>query len=422
MIEKFKVVGFSHHTSSIEVRELLSFHENENRSFIVRMKEVLGVEEAMLVSTCNRTEFYYSAEEELTEEVISLVKVFKALDTDVDLHSYFRSLQGKDAIEHLYEVAMGLDARVLGDIQISNQIKRAYQASADEDLAGPFLHRTMHSVFFANKRVVQETAFRDGAASTSYASVDITQHFIGNFSNPKVLVLGLGEIGKDVAENLVDVNASVTLCTRNIEKAREMAANLGFDAVSYSDALQQLYGYDVVISSLAVSQPVINASAFHPRGLVQKLFIDLSVPRSIDPDIEQIPGFLLYNIDQIEEKTSSIQEKRKAAIPQVREIMNQSISELDNWAQDMEVSPTIKKLKAALDTIRQEELARYVNKASEQELHFLDKASKNIIQKVIKLPVLQLKAACKRGEADQLVDVLTDLFDLEKVQEESGKS
>lgn len=422
MFDKFRVVGFSHNTSSIEIREKLAFHDHELRACIFKMKEVLGVEEAMILSTCNRTEFYYSDEKDRTQEIISLVKIEKLQDTSTDLKPYYRSLHAKDAVKHLYSVALGLDARVLGDIQISNQVKRAYQISADEDAAGPFLHRLMHSIFYANKRVVQETAFRDGAASTSYAAITIAQHFIKNFVNPKILVIGLGEIGKDIAENLYGVEAEITVSTRKSEKAEDVAFNHNYKAIDYAKALTEVAHYDVVFSALSVSTPAITAGSLSDSTIIQKLFFDFSVPRSIDPDIESVPGVILYNIDQIEEQTSTILEKRKSAIPDVRNIMDESMHELLSWSQDMEWSPTIKKLKEALDDIRKEEMARYLNKASDKEIKMLDKATKNIIQKVLKMPVLKLKAACKRGEAETLVDVLQDLFNLEKEEVQKRNS
>lgn len=422
MYEKFRVVGFSQHTSSIEVREKLAFQESEVRAFIYKMKETLGVDDSMVLSTCNRTEFYYSDDKDRTQEIISLMKIFKGIDLNLDLSEYFTARVGKDAVKHLYEVSLGLDAKVLGDIQISNQVKRAYQASADEDAAGPFLHRIMHSIFYANKRVVQETAFRDGAASTSYAAISITHQFIQNFVSPKILVLGLGEIGKDIAENLQGTKANITLATRTHQKAIEMSEELGFGSIPYDEALQRVADFDVILCSLAVSTPAITSRSFPSDNIKQKLLFDFSVPRSIEPKVESIPGVILYNIDQIDQQTSSILHKRESAIPDVTAIMNEAIQDILSWAQDMEVSPTIKKLKQALDDIRKEEIARYMNKASEKEIKLLDNATKNIVQKVIKLPVLQLKAACKRGEAEDMVEVLQNLFNLEKEESKNPKS
>jgi glutamyl-tRNA reductase len=421
MTERFRAVCLSYRTSTLEVRELLSFNDEENRQLLVQLKEVLGLEDALIISTCNRSEIYYVSEKDLSREVMSLACFQKRIDRKL-VDQAFRVLEGEEAVRHLYEVALGLDAKVLGDIQISNQVKRAYQCSADEGLAGPLLHRIMHSIFYANKRVVQETAFRDGAASTSYASVSLTRQFITNFKNPKILVMGLGEIGKDIADNLHGIEAEVFLTNRSFDKACEMAEILGATAIPLVEALEKMSEFNVVISSVAVNHPILHKHHFTVKTLTQKLLIDLSVPRSVSNDLSQDDQFLLYNIDQIEEQTSSILEARKAAIPQVKAILEESMAELSEWSKEMEVSPVIKKLKQALENIRQEEMKRYLKKADQAEAELVNKVTKSLVQKVLKLPVLQLKAACKRGEADTLVDVLNDLFDLERQKVDQSNS
>jgi glutamyl-tRNA reductase len=422
MLEKFKAVGISHQTSTLAQRERLSLNDSESREFLRVLNDTLGLDELLIISTCNRTEVYYSSAVDKSSEIISLLAINRGLEKTEVLSSFFKSIENAEAVQHLYEVALGLDAKVLGDIQISNQVKRAYQASADESLAGPFLHRLMHSIFFANKRVVQETAFRDGAASTAYASVDLTNHFISNFKAPKILVLGLGEIGQDVAGNLSSVTADITLANRTISKSEELAEQYGFKSLSLAEALDQVNRFDVIISSVAVSEPLVTATSFDLTKINLKLLIDLSVPRSIDHTIEQIPGVLLYNIDQLEEKTSEIISTRESSIPTVRQIMSESISELSEWSQEMEVSPTIRKFKQALDDIRVDEISKYLKNADQEQIDLVDKVTKRMMRKVIKLPVLQLKAACKRGDAENLVEVLSELFDLEQESKSSSSS
>jgi glutamyl-tRNA reductase len=146
----------------------------------------------------------------------------------------------------------------------------------------------------------------------------------------------------------------------------------------------------------------------------------MSVPRSVEAEAETIPGILVYNIDTIQHKASSALQRRVESIPQVRQIIAESIDTFNDWTRDMMVSPTIQKLKNALETIRQEELARHLKKLSPEESKRLDDITKSMMQKIIKLPVLQLKAACKRGEAETLIDVLNDLFDLEKQSSEAN--
>lgn len=412
MYESLKVVGLSHDSSPIAIRESVAFSENESRNFLDKMREILGVEEALILSTCNRTEIYYTSDLDLSNAILNLLKTEKGVDHGID--SYFWNKEKLPALRHLFRVALGLEAKVLGDIQISNQVKKAYQCSADQHLSGPFFHRLMHTIFYANKRVVQETVFRDGAASVSYACVGLVQQFIQNFSDPKILVLGLGEIGRDVADNMEEMNASITLSNRNALTTHALAKQYGYEVLPFEELLKNIAKFDVIISSVQVPKPIIMKDHIPEQLLSQKLFVDLAVPRSMDSELDTIDGIILYNVDQIEEQTSGIIERRRAAITEVELILDETIEELKNWSLEMEVSPTIKKLKKALEEIRKEEIARYVGKVTEVEQDLIDKVTKSIVQKVIKLPVLQLKAACKRGEAETLVEVLNDLFNLEK--------
>ena len=412
MYESLKVVGLSHDSSPISIRESVAFSENESRNFLDRMREILGAEEALILSTCNRTEIYYTSDFDLSNAILNLLKTEKGVDHGID--SYFWNKEKLPALRHLFRVALGLEAKVLGDIQISNQVKKAYQCSADQHLSGPFFHRLMHTIFYANKRVVQETVFRDGAASVSYACVGLVQQFIQNFSDPKILVLGLGEIGRDVADNMEEMNASITLSNRNALTTQTLAKQYGYEVLPFEELLKNIAKFDVIISSVQVPKPIIMKDHIHEQLLSQKLFVDLAVPRSMDSELDTIDGIILYNVDQIEEQTSGIIERRRAAITEVELILDETIEELKNWSLEMEVSPTIKKLKKALEEIRKEEIARYVGKITEVEQDLIDKVTKRIVQKVIKLPVLQLKAACKRGEAETLVELLNDLFNLEK--------
>ncbi len=421
MINRFRVVGISYKTSSIEIREKLSLSDSDCLNLLGSIRELFDFEDALILSTCNRTEIYYSSEADQADGLVSLLCLQKQIRKERVIDSFWRE-QGEKAVSHIYSVAMGLDAKVLGDTQISNQVKRAYQNSADENVAGPFLHRLMHSIFYANKRLVQETTFRDGAASTSYVSVALLKQFVSNFNNPKVLVIGLGEIGNDVVDNLSGENINLTIATRDSDKAHQKALEKGFEAISLDEAISSISEYNAVISSLAVSKPIITDKLFGKDGVAHKLLIDLSVPRSISPDLGNRSGFILYNIDQLEEKTSDALRKRKEAIPDVEKVIRESITDLNAWILDMSVSPTIQKLKSALEDIRQEEIKRYLRNSDLKETELIEKVTKGIIQKVIKLPVLELKAACKRGEADTLVEVLNDLFDLEKDKIKSVRS
>jgi len=415
MYQNFKALSVSFKNTPLEIREKLSLDEGMIERLLRYFKEFSSMSELLIISTCNRTEIYYTADKISSLDIVKLLCIEKGLSNPENYLPYFHPFQGDDAIEHLLRVALGLEAQVVGDLQITNQVKRAYQMSADHQVAGPFMHRLLHTIFFANKRVVQETAFRDGAASVSYAATELVEELTSHIIEPKILVLGLGEIGLDVCKNLSSAKyTNVTIVNRTQSKAEKIGANCGYSVLSYEKALEAVANADVIISSISGNHLKINAEFVKKLNIKgYKYFIDLSVPRSVDKKVEQIPGVLIYNIDNIKNKASEALAKRVGAIPAVEKIVQETLVGFKSWAREMEVSPTIHKLKDALEKIRQDEIARYLKKLNPEESKKIDKITKNILQKIIKVPVVQLKAACKKGEAENMIDAINDLFNLE---------
>lgn len=412
----FKAIGLSFKNTVLQTREQLALDEIHAKKLLQFIRDYTSATDALVLSTCNRTEIYYNNETDLKHDILKGLAHIKGLSSEDILDCFDSILDNSQAVNHLFNVSMGLEAQVVGDLQISNQVKMAYQYSADENMAGPFLHRLMHTIFFANKRVVQETAFRDGAASVSYAAKELIEDLSANVQNPKILILGIGEIGEDVCRNLAESKFNdITVTNRTHSKAVDIAEECNFKVVDFKNALEAIADSDVIVSSLMTDKPFITKEFAQNLEINSfKFFIDLSVPRSIDTAIEEVNGALLYNIDNIQSKTSQALEKRIAAIPSVEKIIKESLTDFEDWSKEMIVSPTIKKLKNALEDIRKQELTRYLKDANEEQAKMLDSATKSMMQKIMKLPVLQLKAACKRGEAETLIDVLNDLFDLEK--------
>lgn len=414
MRSNFKVISLSFKNAPVEIREMIALDDILIANLLNDFREILGLDESLIISTCNRTEVYYNAEHDLSREIITLIASKKGVNNIEDFTSFFTIVNDSyKASTYLFRVSLGLEAQVIGDLQIINQVKKAYQIAADNNTAGPFLHRILHTVFFANKKVFQETGFRDGAASVSYATAELTRTLAESFVDTKVLVVGLGEIGEDLAKHLSDEQFSVSITNRTEAKATALANDLGLEQLAFENLKPQLGAYDIVISSIPVRDFI------GPNDLVKdnagiKFLIDLSIPRSIDPAVESLKGISLFNIDEIQEKASQAVEKRKAAIPHVEAIIEDAMQDVRAWSREMEVSPTIQKLKNTLEEIRQEELKKHLKNSSEEMEFFADKLSKSITQKIMKLPVLQLKAACQRGEADKLIDVLNDLFNLDQ--------
>ncbi|MBC7451741.1 MAG: glutamyl-tRNA reductase [Cytophagales bacterium] len=423
MISNFKSISLTYRKAPVEIREQVALNESECKNLMLKIREFTDSSEILILSTCNRTEIYYAYNEDISDDIIKLLGVEKNIPALIQQKDYFQIYNEQaDAVMHLFEVGIGLDSQIVGDMQIVNQVKYSYQWSADLNLAGPFLHRLMHTIFFTNKRVVQETGFRDGAASVSYATVELSEELLSNNPNANILIVGLGEIGADVCRNFV-ANTSfknITLTNRSPLKSEALAKECAIQHVPFETLWDAVAKADLVISSVAKEEPLFTKEEISKLNIFShKYFIDLSVPRSVDALAEELPGVLVYDIDHIQNRSNEALENRLNAIPHVRQIIIDSIAEFNEWSKEMVVSPTINKLKNALEQIRKEELSRYMKQLTDVESRkIVDEITKNIMQKIIKLPVLQLKAACKRGEAETLIDVLNDLFNLEKQPEQ----
>jgi glutamyl-tRNA reductase len=420
MIAPFKSISISHRSAPLTIRELVAMNEEESRAFTLKCKDLFGLQELLIVSTCNRTELYYTSPESISNDLIKALLIEKGLSNMADYAHYFVQMdETSDSLKHLFEVATGLQSKVVGDLQIPNQIKRAYQLAADLNMAGPYLHRLMHTIFYSNKRVAQETSFRDGAASVSYATVALAEELAQAITTPKILILGLGEIGIDVCKNFEDKDfAEVTVMNRTIEKAERVAQGKNFRVAPFDDMSKEIEAADIIISSVRTDSPIITQEKMKAMQLLSfKYFIDLSVPRSIEEGVEKVSGVLLYNIDTLKERADEALAARMASIPDVRVIIEESIDSFNDWSKEMEVSPTIHKLKGALEQIRKEEINRHLKGLSAEEVEKLEKITASLVQKIIKQPIIHLKAACKRGDSEAMVDVLNDLFNLEQFEE-----
>ncbi len=418
---KFRALSLSHKNAPVQIREIISLDEQAIHSILLKLKDFFNLNDALILSTCNRTEVYYSNDQDISTEVIKMIGLEKGITDIVNYLEYFELFNDdRKAIRHLFRVSMGLEAQVVGDIQISNQVKRAYQASADLGMTGPFLHRLMHTVFFTNKRIVQETAFRDGAASLSYAAIELIESLTLNTFEPRILLIGVGEIGEDVAKNMVHIpTAKVKITNRTISKAETIAAEMGFEVIPFENCISAMEEADVVVCSIQRSEPFITKELVKKFPINSyKLLVDLSVPRSIETSVEDVPGVILYNVDNIRSKASKTLEKRLASVPKVEEIIEESIKEFYDWKKEMIASPTINKLKQSLEQIRQEEMARFAKNADKKEYAVIDKITKSMMQKILKVPVVQLRAACQRDQAEEMIQMISDLFDLEKVKTE----
>lgn len=412
----FKVISVSFKNSSLEIRGLMALDDNSIRLLLDKIRSCSSIKEVMVLSTCNRTEIYYVSKKDESQLLIRLTGLVKGMDLS-KYSDHFRVINdSKKATEYLFRVAAGLESQVLGDLQIPYQVKKAYQISVTNNFAGPLIHRLLHTVFYTNKRIMQETSFRDGAASISYTASKLVKRLVKNIARPNILIIGLGGIGQDVCKNLSG-NDKLDIYISNRTKARayEMAASHNFSIISFDKVFDAIYDMDVVISTIGADQPLITKNSLKNNIAKPQTFIDLSVPRSVAFNISEIPGTNLINLDELQSKVDSVLLARQNAIPLVEAKIKESMITLSEWSKEVLVAPTIGKIKGALEQIRKEELARFLKKGNPEDYKIAQEATKTMVQKIIKLPVLHLKAACRRGEAESLMETLNELFDLEQI-------
>lgn len=406
---QFKGLSINYVEAPVEIRELLTFDEIQTKNLLIHLRDVVGFEEVLVLSTCNRTEIYYNHPIG-TGDVLRIVCAWKGISSTM-VEPFFCHLgQPETAVAHLFRVGIGLESQILGDMQIINQLKNAYQWTADLNLAGTFLHRLLHSIFFAHKRVGQETQFRSGSASVSYASAELVDDLMVRKDTP-ISLLGLGEIGLPLLKNLIEKGYSnITVCNRSFEKVAPFVAQNEVKYLPFSE-WQKALNASLVISSLSGNILQISENELPDSFLAgYQYFIDLGVPRSIQSALGQRDGIILYNIDQIQAKVSAAVELRRQSVPQVESIVEQALEEFQNWTREMAVSPVIHLMKNALEQIRKEEMARFLKKAGEKEAQWAEELTKNMMQRIMKTHIVQLKAACQRDEAEKLTNVLQQIF------------
>lgn len=415
-----KAIILKHQNAPVGIRELLHYDAAEMGALLLKIQELLGLGEFFILSTCNRTELYYLSENDLDRDLIAILCHQKGIFEVGDYESYFTCYHNPyEVLTHLFSVAVGLESVVLGDLQVIHQVKQAYIQANQYKLAGPFFHRMFHAIFHANKRVQNETDLKNGSASVAYAGAEICYELAQNLTQPKILVIGLGEIGGNLAENLLEnfFVHQVCVSNRTIDKSLHFAQKYPVQLIPFEELAYHIQAFDIVISAISVNEPLITPSWFQNSSRT-RYFIDLGVPRTIHPDIEKL-GNVIFNIDDIQYRVNEALEIRKRSVPLAKQIIEEEVNTLLEWSKELSISPVIQQIKEALDQIRKDELARYMNKVDEQSMKFMEEITQNMVQKIIKYPVLQLKAACKRGEQETLVEALKELFTIEKKEPQS---
>ncbi len=416
-------VGISHHTAAVEVREKMWLSEEEIRAVLAQLKERFFTE-CVLVSTCNRTELYGMASGQVVDDA-ALKKFlidFKAAGQGVE-PSHFVGVSAGSAVHQLFKVASGADSMVIGDIQILNQVKEAFNLSREMNAAGPVMNRLMQATLHVGKRVRSETAICEGAVSVSYAAVELANKIFADLTKKSALLIGAGETGELTLKHLVGKGiGQIKIANRTREKADALVAALGGTAIDFTGIVDVLRSVDIVVTSVSspgyIIQPEDVQKVMRQRSNNPLFIIDIGVPRNVNPASKKIENVFLYDIDSLNTIVDKNLDRRKAEIPRVNAIIQEELADFFNWYNALEVGPTIQDLRETFESIRQQEVEKNINRFKSEDRELVELLTKRIVNKLLHQPMVALKEGTERGNghAETLLRVKTlrELFGISR--------
>ncbi len=418
------VVGLSHKTAPVEIREKLAVPESRLREALSRLCAYPGVREGLLLSTCNRVEVYAVVEE--LESGYGRVQEFLA-DTHLSLsseqltpHLYWHA--GDRAIGHLFRVASSLDSMIIGESQILGQIKDAFEVAMTHKASGLLLNKIVKKAISVAKRVRTETKIAETAVSVSYAAVELAKKIFSNLNEKTVLLIGAGEMAKLAARHLIANGVrQVRITTRNVQHGLELAQRFNGTAVPFDDYKTELADADIVLVSTGASHYLVTADdvqrAMRQRMSRPMFLIDISVPRNIDPAVRPIDDAFLFDIDDLHMRVEQNREDRLREATKAEQMVIEEVSVLGQWLQSLEVTPTIVALRTRTEEIKRREvdkiMARLGHLAPEDRAAVESMASA-IINKMVHGTMVTLKAEATSASGAAYVDAARRFFNLEE--------
>ena len=419
------VVGLSHKTSPVEVREKLAFGADVLPEVLARLSTRPELTESMFLSTCNRVEVFAAApNEDAAADAARAVREILAqqggASADEAMTPYLYERGGREAVRHIFRVAASLDSMVLGEPQILGQVKRAYDAALAAGTMGSILGRCVTRAFTVAKRVRTETQLGAGTVSISSVAVDLATRIFGDLSGHTVLLLGAGEMAEAAAKSLGKGARHIRVCNRSFERAAALAGAIGGDAVQWDALEDELTRADVVVASTASREYVVD-QAMVRRAMKQRkgrtlLFVDIAVPRNIDPTVHGIDNVYVYNVDDLEQQVALGQKSREKEAEAAERLVHAELIEFETWRQGLVVAPAI----VALRTRTREVLVAELERSLSTRLKHLEEPDRAALRQLVdaaanKLlhgPTTRLREAASSAEGADLVRAVTHLFEL----------
>jgi glutamyl-tRNA reductase len=422
------LIGLNHKSAPIQIRETLAFSKEDTRLAINELMQVSFFLEMCIFSTCNRVELLVVSnlsKENVRQQVMTTWIEFLSNHRDIDanaLHPLFYIHQNIDAVRHIFRVASSLDSMIIGEPQILGQIKESYRYAVQKKSAGVLINRLLHRTFSVAKRVRSETGIGDHAVSISYAAIELGKKIFGTLRNKPVMLIGAGEMAELAVEHLIRHHAgTIYVLNRTFERGMKLANQYKGVALRFEELLDQLVNVDIVISSTGASSCILTKTQMKKVMKHRKyrpiFFIDIAVPRDIDPDINQLENAYLYDIDDLQDVIdSNVNERKKEAILAER-IVDEAVVRFEEWLNNLDIVPTIKELRHKLEDITHFEIQKTFqslqNENNTQLYTALEKMGNAIINKVLHDPIKFLKGEGYHKDRSACLDLTRKLFCLD---------
>jgi len=424
MSEQLIVIGWSHKNAPVKFRDKLFLSKDEIQCLVKEAVQPDFIQELTILSTCNRTEFYFISYD--TGSLINWVKdkynsILKRNIDFADGEPYTQ--QGSETIKHLFRVASGMESMMLGENQILSQVKTAHEHLLMSSGKTPLLNQLFRDAVSCGKAVRTDTDLCRGAVSISLAAVELAKRIYSSFQKQKILLVGAGESAELTAKHFQENGAAqFVIVNRSEERGKRLAEKFSAEYAELSEIPELLKQVDIVVAATHSKEYLITinqvSQALNARQYKNLLMIDISTPRNIDTDIHKIQEVFLYDIDHLENVISENLEKRKGEIPTAELIIQEHSKKFMSWFKSLKVKPTISLLTQYYEKIRTEELQRYEHKASADEKDAMAKLSKGLVRKLLHYPITHLKGLADGQELDpQTIDTIWRLYRLHEMDQ-----
>jgi glutamyl-tRNA reductase len=421
---KLQLVGCSHHTTQVELRERLAFTRDQVPQALARLRTHFPNTEAVLLSTCNRVELYTASDDTdlspTSEQIVEFLAEFHGL-TASDIAGSLFMRNREEAIRHLFRVAASLDSMVMGEAQILSQVKEAYQLASDGEFTGPLTHAAFQHAIRVARRVASETQIHQRRVSIpSVAVADFARQIFERFDDKRILVIGAGEMARETLRYLTDAGARhVVIVNRNLERAQQLAAEFGGRIAPWEQLRDRLVEADLVLSTTGAREPILTLDAFreiHAARYQRTLFmLDLAVPRDIEPAIGDCLGVYLYSIDDLQQACETNRREREKEWPKAQRIIDVETERFfADWSHRV-TGPAIRQLRETTEQLKQAELQRLFNKLGNIDQGVSDEIRMSfdrLVNKLLHPPLESLRDEAQRGSHHSLLEALKRLFQL----------